>query len=170
MILLKLIPPTNSDSRWLAILMRIFIAGCAAPCRLPATPAPVVVTEGAAERAPFQDLADFLKKDGAVASGNLEHFWQTVVATGQMPRIFDDTDVFLYRGPGQTVVWRGDFTLWDRAPVAAGTRPVCIPPPPLCPPAAGRQKNGTKTPPAFLTRHRANGRIGQRPLPLPPVG
>lgn len=141
--LLAWISPTHSaciaqnriSAQWLAAFFGLFLAGCAAPMLYPApslTAEPTGITLAAtpalptaipAEPTPFQSLADFQQKlDGAVASGEIEPFWQTVVDTGQMPLVFGDTAVFLYRGVGQNVVWRGDFTLWDRAPAAAGIR------------------------------------------------
>lgn len=93
------------------------------PAQITITVTPTLSAVFPSEIAPFQNLADFQQKlQDAVASGDLEPFWQVVVAAGQMPLIFGDTAVFLYRGPGQTVVWRGDFTLWDRAPAAEGIR------------------------------------------------
>lgn len=103
----------------LAVFFCCLLMACAAPTPPPPTPTP---TQPAA-LAPFQSLSDFQQKlDDAVASGAIEPFWQAVVDSGPLPLIFDDTVVFLYRGPGQTVVWRGDFTQWDRAPAAAGVR------------------------------------------------
>lgn len=133
---------------WLAVFFCFLLVGCsvptpsltAPPANIPTTPVPlssptvtpaqitiaVTPTMPAAlpsEIVPFQSLADFQQKlAGAVASGEVEPFWQAVVDAGQMPLFFDDTAVFLYRGPGQTVIWRGDFTQWDRAPAAEGIR------------------------------------------------
>ena len=39
-----------------------------------------------------------------------------------MPLIFDDTAVFLYRGPARSVAWAGDFTRWDFEPPLPGAR------------------------------------------------
>ena len=61
----------------------------------------------------FSTLAEFEEQlKSAVESGNLEPFWNAVVATGQMPLIFGDRlAVFLYRGRGGSVNWKGGFTI-----------------------------------------------------------
>ena len=59
----------------------------------------------------FSTLAEFdeLMKS-AIASGEVDSFWEAVAATGQMPLIFgDDTAVFLYRRSAEQVECRGDF-------------------------------------------------------------
>ena len=59
----------------------------------------------------FKRLADFDRLlQAAVAGGKVDAFWRKVVAIGQMPLLFgDNTAVFLYRGPANKVVARGDF-------------------------------------------------------------
>jgi enterochelin esterase family protein len=60
----------------------------------------------------FSTLAEFdhLLKS-AVATGEVDSFWEAVTATGQMPLIFgDDIAVFLYRGRAESLECRGDFT------------------------------------------------------------
>lgn len=108
---------------WLAAFFCFLLVGCSGPTPSPTAPPTSTPPALPVEIAPFQNLADFQQKlDQAVASGILEPFWQAVVDAGPIPLVFDDTAVFLYRGPGQTVVWRGDFTQWDRAPAAEGIR------------------------------------------------
>ena len=60
----------------------------------------------------FSTLAGFGKlMQSAVASGNIDSFWEAVTATGQMPLIFgDDTAVFLYRGRAENMECQGDVT------------------------------------------------------------
>jgi enterochelin esterase-like enzyme len=56
-------------------------------------------------------LADFDARLGsAVRQGRLDAFWSEIEVLGQMPLIFGSTAVFLYRGPGEEVIWSGD---WD---------------------------------------------------------
>lgn len=69
----------------------------------------------------FADLADF-EAALASATGDLEAFWNRVLAHGTMPLIFDDTAVFLYRGAGNRVEWRGDFSGWDSQSTYRGQR------------------------------------------------
>ncbi len=60
--------------------------------------------------------------DEAVASGDIDPFWDTIVASGQMPLIWDDTCVFLYRGNANKVEWRGDFSGWESTDEILGTK------------------------------------------------
>ncbi|NDJ76929.1 MAG: hypothetical protein GYB65_11795 [Chloroflexi bacterium] len=60
--------------------------------------------------------------DDALASGNIDGWWQTIIDAGQMPLTFDNTAVFLYRGEGDTVEWRGDFNGWASTPDFMGER------------------------------------------------
>ncbi|KAF0108238.1 MAG: esterase [Anaerolineaceae bacterium] len=60
----------------------------------------------------FSTLGEFdsLMKS-AIASGEIDSFWDAVTSTGQMPLIFGDSvAVFLYRGQAENVECRGDFT------------------------------------------------------------
>ncbi len=58
----------------------------------------------------FSTLAEFdsLRRT-AIQSDRIDPFWDIVVATGQMPLVFGETVVFLYRGLADSVIWRGDF-------------------------------------------------------------
>ncbi|MCQ3932763.1 MAG: hypothetical protein DPW16_20125 [Chloroflexi bacterium] len=58
--------------------------------------------------------------DQAVASGDIDPFWETIVASGQMPLIWDHICVFLYRGDASKVEWRGDFSGWESTPMTLG--------------------------------------------------
>ena len=59
----------------------------------------------------FNSLAEFDSLvSSAISVGQVDPFWQAVVATGQMPLIFGDNfAVFLYRGQADKVAFRGDF-------------------------------------------------------------
>lgn len=62
---------------------------------------------------PPATLADFQNMlEAAVNSGNVDSFWDAIVATGQMPLTFDSTAVFMYRGEADTVGWGGGFSGW----------------------------------------------------------
>jgi hypothetical protein len=59
----------------------------------------------------FNTLGEFNHlMQSAIAGGDLDSFWEAVVATGQMPLIFgENLAVFLYRGQADRVQSRGDF-------------------------------------------------------------
>ncbi|MBI5961478.1 MAG: esterase family protein [Chloroflexi bacterium] len=72
---------------------------------------------------PYTSLEEFQAAlDAAISSGAIDPFWQTLVDAGQMPLIFEDTAVFLYRGTGAQVEWRGDFSNWESNPIYWGER------------------------------------------------
>ena len=59
---------------------------------------------------PFQTLAEFeAALDTAIRTDALDPFWETIVATGQMPLVFGQTAVFMYRGEANAVAWCADF-------------------------------------------------------------
>jgi enterochelin esterase family protein len=59
---------------------------------------------------PFQTLAEFeAALDMAIRTDALDPFWETIVATGQMPLVFGQTAVFMYRGEANSVAWSADF-------------------------------------------------------------
>jgi hypothetical protein len=65
------------------------------------------------ESSDFRTLAEFdsLMKS-AINSGDLDSFWESVTATGQMPLIFgDETALLLYRGQADHVLAQGDFNI-----------------------------------------------------------
>ena len=76
--------------------------------------------ENALPYATFDEFKSAL--DEAVTSGNIDPFWETIVASGQMPLIWDDICVFLYRGTGNKVEWRGDFSGWESNDETLGTK------------------------------------------------
>ncbi|MBZ0314823.1 MAG: hypothetical protein K8L91_00280 [Anaerolineae bacterium] len=70
---------------------------------------------------PYATFAEFQTAlDQAVASGDIDPFWETILATGQMPFIWDHICVFLYRGDVSKVEWRGDFSGWESTPMTLG--------------------------------------------------
>lgn len=60
----------------------------------------------------FKTLAEFNNLlRSAVTDNRVELFWETVIATGQMPLLFGDVyAVFLYRGDVESVAGRGDVS------------------------------------------------------------
>ena len=105
----------------LSNLLGVVIVGT----HLPPTPIPPTAASPAAMELPaeaeslpfagtsseFNTLGEFDRRmKSALASGEVDSFWQTVEATGQMPLVFGDSiAVFLYRGQAESVVCRGDF-------------------------------------------------------------
>lgn len=72
---------------------------------------------------PYATFEEFIAAlDDAVASGDIDPFWETIVTSGQMPLIWDETCVFLYRGNASKVEWRGDFSGWESTPETLGQR------------------------------------------------
>lgn len=72
--------------------------------------------------APFADIDDFnAALEAARTSGEVEPFWERVLAHQAMPLIFGDTAVFFYRGEAESVEWRGDFSGWDTLPAYVGS-------------------------------------------------
>jgi enterochelin esterase family protein len=72
---------------------------------------------------PFPTLAAFDAAVSQVAPGAAaDAFWQQVVALGQMPLVFDDTAVFLFKGKTNSVSWTGDFNTWQASTALAGRR------------------------------------------------
>ncbi len=86
-------------------------------CMLP------LLTVHATPAAHFTSLGELETQLDAVARGaNIEAFWNRVVAAGTMPLVFGQTAVFLYRGDGESVEWRGDFSSWSPGWDARGER------------------------------------------------
>lgn len=64
---------------------------------------------------PFKTLAEFeTTLKAAIERGELDPFWDTIVASGQMPLIFGDMAVFMYRGEADNVTWSADYAISDR--------------------------------------------------------
>lgn len=58
----------------------------------------------------FTNLADFdTSLNNALATGEMNTFWQQIKSLRQMPLIFGDMAVFLYRGEAESVSWVGDW-------------------------------------------------------------
>lgn len=84
---------------------------------------PIAASRAQDGPAPFADMDDFnAALQAASASGEVEPFWERVLAHQTMPLIFDDTAVFFYRGDAESVEWRGDFSGWDTLPAYVGSR------------------------------------------------
>ncbi|MFA6954677.1 MAG: alpha/beta hydrolase-fold protein [Thermoanaerobaculia bacterium] len=72
---------------------------------------------------PFASLDELDRAIAGVANGkSAELFWNRVLAEKRMPLVFDKTAVFLYRGPGKIVEWRGDHVGWSPSEEAKGKR------------------------------------------------
>jgi enterochelin esterase-like enzyme len=72
---------------------------------------------------PFATYEEFQTAlNEAVASGNIDPFWDKIVASGQMPLVWGETCVFLYRGNASRVEWRGDFSGWDSSEETLGEK------------------------------------------------
>lgn len=54
--------------------------------------------------------------------GDVERFWERVVAAGRMPFVFGRTAIFLYRGEAERVDWVGDHSQWEQSWLASGER------------------------------------------------
>lgn len=68
---------------------------------------------------PFPTLAEFDRAlNAAQTSAQTEAFWTAVQSVGQMPLIFGDHAIFLYRGPARSVQWAGDWINWQPGPGA----------------------------------------------------
>lgn len=56
--------------------------------------------------------------DPAPAKARADAVWQALVDTNRVPLVLGKVVVFLYKGPAESVVWRGVFTQWsDLAPL-----------------------------------------------------
>ncbi len=78
---------------------------------------------GSLKRTPFATLAEFDARLRAVAAGqSAETFWKDVALLRQMPLVFGDTAVFLYRGSAASVGWVGDFNKWQPKDALPGRR------------------------------------------------
>lgn len=72
---------------------------------------------------PFATLAEFDAALQRVTPGKTaDNFWKDVAALGQMPLVFGDTAVFLYRGDAVSVGWVGDFNAWKPGSPLTGQR------------------------------------------------
>jgi enterochelin esterase family protein len=90
-----------TDATW------VFTVASPAAMELPEDAESLVFVGSSNEFGTLADFDSLLRT--AIQSDQIDPFWDMVVATGQMPLIFDDFAVFLYRGQADSVVWRGDF-------------------------------------------------------------
>src|SRR5512134_3833968 len=58
----------------------------------------------------------------ASMNGDVDAFWNRVLAHRTMPLIFGNDVVFLWRGAAESVEWRGDFSSWQASPATPGKR------------------------------------------------
>lgn len=73
--------------------------------------------------APFGTLNDFQAALKAVKTpAQADAFWEQIASLNQMPLVFGDAAVFLYRGKGSAVAWVGDFTTWRAGQPLVGTK------------------------------------------------
>ncbi len=71
----------------------------------------------------YTTLAEFQAAlNEAVSNGQIDTFWNNLIAAKQMPLIFGNTAVFMYRGAANKVEWRGDFNYWQSSTTSQGTR------------------------------------------------
>ena len=54
--------------------------------------------------------------DPAARQAELDALWQTLLDANQAPYAQSDKVAFLYRGPADSVAWRGDFNNWEASP------------------------------------------------------
>lgn len=93
------------------------------PAGEPAADAPFHDSTGRGGADPFATLGALRTRLAGLASREAAHaFWADVVALGQMPLIFGDVAVFLYRGEAASVAWLGDFTGWRSRDPLPGAR------------------------------------------------
>jgi enterochelin esterase-like enzyme len=84
------------------------------PPPLPTSP-PFISLGPGSQTPPFANLAEFeAQLSLAVGRDEVDPFWASILALRQMPLIFGDTAVFLYRGQANTIAWRLDWTISDR--------------------------------------------------------
>jgi enterochelin esterase-like enzyme len=91
------------------------------------TPTATPTAVPTATSTPFTTLAAFQDDlNTAVNNGDVVSFWEKIVAARQMPLIFDQTAVFLYRGEANTVGWESAFAGFNeravRYDIKEGTR------------------------------------------------
>ena len=91
--------------RFTAFATAIILAGCAGP-----RPASQPVLPAAT--APISDRADLEAELKRAAAGDIERVWARILAAKRMPLVFGQTAMFFYRGPGERVEFRGEFTEW----------------------------------------------------------
>jgi enterochelin esterase family protein len=93
------------------------------PARAETPPGGFFDRTGQVASAPFETPADLQKAlAGAKTPAQVDAAWQQVASLGQMPLVFGDTAVFLWRGKATSVEWVGDFTTWRAGEPLAGKR------------------------------------------------
>lgn len=104
---------------WLFLLVPLLsgfavLSGSCQPVSAENAPEPREAGAVAAEPLPWNSLESFEGELAAAnSSGNIEPFWHTVISIGQVPLIFGETVVFLYRGNANAVAWCADFAPGD---------------------------------------------------------
>ncbi|MCM2315213.1 MAG: alpha/beta hydrolase-fold protein, partial [Thermoanaerobaculia bacterium] len=91
--------------------------------RVPLLALALLVSPSLLAAPPFSSLDDLDRAISSVAKGKSANaFWDRGVAERRMPLIFGETAVFLYRGEGKSVEWRGDHVGWRPSEGAKGKR------------------------------------------------
>ncbi len=88
---------------WLALGLAAHAGGAAAPFRSPGE-----------LRAALDSVAKAVEPTDSL--------WSRVLAHREMPLVFGDQVVFLWRGQAESVEWRGDFSSWQPSPETRGRR------------------------------------------------
>jgi enterochelin esterase-like enzyme len=68
----------------------------------------------------FDAFVDTLETVAGSEKSQAKAFWNSLVASEQVPFILGDRVAFLYRGKAQSVSWIGDFTKWQNGPALQG--------------------------------------------------
>jgi enterochelin esterase family protein len=106
---------------------RATLTNAPTPTQEPVKSSAAVPVTGESTASPFITLAAFQDAlNTAVNNGDVDSFWERIVAARQMPLIFDRTAVFMYRGEANTVGWESAFVGFNertvRYGIAEGTR------------------------------------------------
>ena len=71
----------------------------------------------------FESLQELRSEMEAVRkSGITDPFWSRVLSHHSMPIVFGKDAILFWRGPGESVEWRGDFSSWEATPETPGKR------------------------------------------------
>ena len=61
---------------------------------------------------PVSELVDQLNQSEAEGVDQLDKVWQQLVANNQVPYVYKDSVLFMYKGKVQKVAWNGDINAW----------------------------------------------------------